>query len=68
VCEPRDEGHGDRRRIWPLAPGPLEGLEGRLDILSIDYVHVPLDDVREVCAAGLERRLVVRQDLVRSVA
>jgi len=30
--------------------------------LSLDHVDVPLDDVREVCAAGRERRLEVRQD------
>jgi len=46
---------------WPQAL--WKSLEGRLEGLSGDHVHVPLDDVCEVCACGHERRLEVRQDL-----
>lgn len=33
--EPRDDGDGDRRRVGPRAPRPLERLEGRLDGLAV---------------------------------
>ena len=53
--EPNGDGDGDRRWVGPRAPNLHERLKARMEGLAGGDGDVPLDDVGEVCAAGLQR-------------
>lgn len=56
--------HGDGGRVWPATPDLLEDGEGGPDGLPLDQIDVPLDDVFQAGAGGLQGDLQVVEDLL----
>lgn len=62
-ASPGDVHPGDRRRVRTAAPDLPEDLVAGLEGLSLDHVHVPLDDMLQFGAGGLQGSLQIDEDL-----